>query len=133
MLVGHTKFIHLLFRHNLSELLVMLNYAPVKLSFGGVSALGIIYYWHHHQLFLHWSLKILIWCNYQLIFVSVNSRKNYLQRYKWVLSILLHIIYVCIITTISCCIFSSFDIFTLHISLTTNYDQWFFDIFCWEI
>ena len=51
--------------------------------------------------------------------------KNNFQKYKWFLSILLQIIYVCIINMISCCVFSSFDVITLHISLTTNYYQWF--------
>ena len=60
-LVGRWKFIHLLFRHPLSEHPIVLSNLSVKLSFGGVSALGIINYWHYHQLFLQWRLKILIW------------------------------------------------------------------------
>ena len=116
----------MLFINHLSVLLVLLSCPPIKLSFCRVSALGSIYYWYFCQFFLHWRLKILIWWNYQLIFVSVLSRKKYLQKQKLVIYIILQIIYVCIITMVSCCILSSFDIFTFHISLTTNYDQWFF-------
>ena len=60
-LVGRIRFIHLLFRHHLSALLVILSDTPVILSSGGVSVLVIIDYWHYHQLFLHWRSKILIW------------------------------------------------------------------------
>ena len=75
-LVGNIRFIHLLFRHHLSALSVIPSNPPVRLSFGKVSVLVIIDYRNFYQLFLHWRLKILIWWNYQLIFVSVHSRKN---------------------------------------------------------
>ena len=51
--------ISLLFRQQLSLLPVLLSNHPAKLSFGGVSALGIIDYRHCHQLFLLWRLKVL--------------------------------------------------------------------------
>ena len=72
VLVGRIRFVRLLFRHNFSVIPVFLSNPPVNLIFGGVSALGIIYYRHCHKLFLHSRLKILVWCNYQLIFVSVH-------------------------------------------------------------
>ena len=105
VLVGSIWLINLLFRQHLSSLLILLSNPSFKLSFGRVSALGITYYRHCYQLFLHWRLNILIWCNYQLLWCLFIQEKIYLQKYKWVLSILLQIIYLCIITIISCCIF----------------------------
>ena len=57
-LVGYIKFIHLLFRNHLSALPVILSNPTVRLSYGGVSVLGIIYYRHCNQLFLHLRLKV---------------------------------------------------------------------------
>ena len=75
-LVGGIRLIHLLFKQNLIWLLVLIIYPPVKLSFCGNSALGILHYWNFHLLFLHWRLKILIWFNNQLFWISVHSRTN---------------------------------------------------------
>ena len=114
-LVGRWKLIHLLFRHHLSVLPVVLSNPPVKLIFGGVSALGIIYYSHYHQFFIHWRLKILIWCNYQLIFVSVHSRTNLFAEIQ-VISFHTITDYICVNHYHGFILyFSSFDVFTLHI------------------
>ena len=50
-LVGSIRLIHLLFRQHLSSLPILLSNPPVKLSFCGVSSLGIIYYRHSFQFF----------------------------------------------------------------------------------
>ena len=81
-LVGRIWFIHLLFIHHLIALPVILNNPTVRLSSGGVYVLGIIYYWHCYQLCFHWRFKILIWCNYQLIFVYFHSRANLFVEIK---------------------------------------------------
>ena len=49
------------FRHHLSALPVILSDPSFILCYGGVSVLGIIYYRHCRQLFLHLRLKIFIW------------------------------------------------------------------------
>ena len=75
-LVGSIWFIHLFLRHQQSALPVMLSNSPAKLTFGGVSPLGIIDCQNCHQWFIYWRLKILIWRNYQLIFVSIHAITN---------------------------------------------------------
>ena len=61
---------------HVSSLPVLLSDPPFKLNFGGVSALGIIDYWHCHQLFIHWTLKVLIWFNDRLFVWYVHSITN---------------------------------------------------------
>ena len=123
-LVGCIRFIHLLFRHLLSALLVMFSNPPVKLSFDAFSALLIIDCQHRHQLFLQWRSKILIWCNYQLIFAYVNSKTNLFEEIQ-VSSFHTITDYIYVHHYHSFMLyFSSFNVLTLHISFTTNYDQW---------
>ena len=52
-LVGGIQLIYLMFRQHLSLLPIFLSAPPVKLSFGGVSALGIIDDRNCYQLFIH--------------------------------------------------------------------------------
>ena len=76
-------------------------------------------------MFLHWRLKIFIWCNYQLLFVSVHSRTNLFAEIQ---VSYFHTIkdYICVHHYHGFMLyFSSFYVFTLHISVTTNYDQLF--------
>ena len=78
MIVGHIRFICLFVLHHFSALPVSLSNPSVRLSFWGVSALGIIDYRNCHQLFLRWRLKILIWCNYQLIFFFYSFKNKFI-------------------------------------------------------
>ena len=53
LIVNSIRLFHFLFRQHLSFLLIFLSNPLVKLCFREVSELGIIDYWHFHQMFSH--------------------------------------------------------------------------------